>query len=222
MITCRDLAKSYGARQVLGPLSLDIDAGEHIAVMGPSGAGKTTLLHCLAGLEAPDSGRVTISGRAWDGMTETEQADARLHRIGLLFQSPDLLAELTLLQNAALPLEFSGHSRGRAETRAGELLGELGLAAVAGSRPAQVSGGEAQRAALARALIAQPEVVFADEPTGSLDSEGRDDVLEVLTGLARARGTTLVVVTHDPVVANALDRTIFLFDGRVQERRDDG
>lgn len=220
MIVCSGVSKSYRSQQVLGSVSITVGMGEQVAIMGPSGAGKTTLLHCLAGLESPDSGTVSFFGQSWAALAEKEQRSARLHRVGLLFQSPDLLTELTVVQNVSLPLEFCGVSRRQAERRAAELLSELGLEHVLTCHPAQISGGEAQRAALARAVITRPAAVLADEPTGSLDTAGRDAALQVLTGLTREVSAALVVVTHDPVVAAALDRTVILEDGVLRNGSD--
>lgn len=214
---CDGISKSYQSRRVLGPVTIQVSAGERLAVMGPSGSGKTTLLHCLAGLESVDAGKVSFLGHDWDAMPDRNLRDLRLRHMGLLFQSPDLLSELTLTENVALPLEFSGVRRRLARTRARELLGRLGLTHVWNSYPHRVSGGEAQRAALARALVAEPAAILADEPTGALDSANRDLVLEVLVGLAGESGASLVVVTHDPVVAAALDRKITLIDGQLQD-----
>ncbi|MFT4218016.1 MAG: ABC transporter ATP-binding protein [Micropruina sp.] len=213
MLTCTDITRVYQSRQVLGPVSIEVRPGEQVAIMGPSGAGKSTLLYCLAGLETPNSGTVTFLGKSWMDMSVADQRAHRLRRMGLLFQTHDLLPELTLLQNVALPLEFSGSLKRNAERRSAYLLGQLGLAHLQHSRPNEVSGGEAQRAALARAFAMEPPVVLADEPTGSLDSAGRDAVLEVLGELTQQAGIALVVVTHDPVVAAALGRTITIVDG---------
>lgn len=210
-----DLQIGYGGTKALDGVSLAVAAGEVVAVMGPSGSGKSTLLHCLAGVVRPDSGTVTFDGSRLDAMGEGARSSLRLRRFGFVFQFGELVPELTLAENVALPLLLSGVRRKEAAARSLRALEDLGVAD-AGSRPAaRASGGQAQRAAVARALVHDPAVVFADEPTGALDTVTGERVLEALVGAARERGAAVVVVTHEASVASYADREIVLRDGRV-------
>jgi putative ABC transport system ATP-binding protein len=192
-------------------VSLAVDPGELVAVVGPSGSGKSTLLACLAGLDEPDGGRVLVAGEGLTRRPEPERAALRARRIGLLFQSGNLLDHLSVLQNVVLAQRVVGRSdRGRADA----LLDALGLAGRAGARPAELSGGETARAGLAVALANDPPVVLADEPTGELDAGNEARVLDLLTARVAAGGA-MVVATHSPAVAAAAARTVHLEDGRV-------
>lgn len=217
MVVGAGLTKRFGSTQALDGVSIAVRPAEVVALMGPSGSGKSTLLHVLSGILAPDSGSVHIRGRRIDDITERRRSATRLSEMGFVFQFGDLVPELSLVENVALPLLLTGSSRRVALAQAVELLGELGIAEVAHQRPAQVSGGQGQRAAVARALVHQPAVVFADEPTGALDSVNGDIVLNALLTAARGRGIGLLLVTHDARVAAHADRECVLRDGRLTE-----
>lgn len=222
------LTKSYGETHALAGVDLTIDAGEAVAIMGASGSGKTTLLHVLAGILTPDSGAVTLhrpsegAGGAAQRISELREGErSRLRRdtFGFVFQQGLLIPELTAVENTALPLMLSGTPRAAAEQRAVEWLAALGLAGLEQRRIGQLSGGQAQRVAVARAQVIEPLVVFADEPTGALDSATSTEVMDALITSTTGRGRTLVVVTHDEGVASRCGRVIRLRDGRVVETR---
>ena len=198
---------------ILDAINLTIDAGEFVAILGPSGSGKSTLLGLMAGLDRPSSGAIRIDGRAIQDLSEDALALLRRHEIGFVFQSFQLLGNLTARENILLPLELLG--RDDAEARADHLLAEVGLADRGHHYPVQLSGGEQQRVALARAFAAEPPILFADEPTGNLDSATGERVLAILADLQRRHGTTLVLVTHDPAVAALAARRVHLRDGRI-------
>ena len=216
LLAARDLHKAFGATPALAGAGLEVDAGEIVAVMGPSGSGKSTLLHCLAGILRPDSGTVTFEGRELSALADAERSALRRSRFGFVFQFGQLVPELTCRENVALPLRLDGMPRRRAERRADELLERLEVAAVARQRPGRVSGGEGQRVAVARALVTDPRVLFADEPTGALDSLNGERVMELLTAAARERGTAVVLVTHEARVAAYSDREVVVCDGRTR------
>ncbi|MGW2617661.1 ABC transporter ATP-binding protein [Streptomyces sp. NPDC001500] len=197
----------------LDDVGLVLPHGSFTAVMGPSGSGKSTLLQCAAGLDRPTSGSVRIGGTELTGLSERRLTLLRRQRIGFVFQSFNLLPALTAEQNVALPLRLAGRRPSRARVR--EALRQVGLADRAGHRPDRLSGGQQQRVALARALITRPEVLFADEPTGALDSVAGREVLALLRALVDDDGRTVVMVTHDPLAASCADRVVFLVDGRV-------
>jgi putative ABC transport system ATP-binding protein len=199
---------------ILDRVDLTLEAGEFVAVLGPSGSGKSTLLALMAGLDRPTSGEVLIDGVPIQSMSEDRLALLRRHKIGFVFQSFQLLGNLTAQENVLLPIELLGQPDPFA--RADELLAAVGLADRGHHYPSQLSGGEQQRVALARAFAARPPILLADEPTGNLDGATGRKVLELLTGLRRQEGTTLVLVTHDPAVAALADRLIHLRDGRVE------
>jgi putative ABC transport system ATP-binding protein len=215
MLEARDVTLSYGQTRALNGVSMSVAPGESVAVMGASGSGKSSLLHCLAGVIAPDSGSVHIDGADLTGLSDRSRSRVRLERIGVVFQFGDLVPELSLIENVMLPLQLLGQKTARARDRALELLTELGIPELAGSRAGEVSGGQAQRAAVARAMVHQPAIVLADEPTGSLDSFNAEEVMDALIALTRTAETALVVVTHDNRVASHLDRLITLHDGAV-------
>ncbi|HEU4676401.1 MAG TPA: ABC transporter ATP-binding protein [Motilibacteraceae bacterium] len=217
LIEGRSLSVAYGGTRALTGVDVAVTAGEVLAVMGPSGSGKSTLLHVLAGIVAPDAGEVRFDGEAVSGWGERRRAELRLARFGFVFQFGDLVPELTLAENVALPLELTG-TRGReARRRALEALDALGIAGEAGRRAAEASGGQVQRAAVARAVVHRPAVVFADEPTGALDTVTGERVLEQLVGLAGEHGSAVVLVTHDARVAAHADREVVLRDGQVAQ-----
>lgn len=215
MLEARDLVLAFGATPALRGASVTVATGELLAVMGPSGSGKSTLLHCLAGILVPDSGEVHVAGQRLDDRSEAERSALRRSRFGFVFQSGQLVPELTVEENVALPLLLAGTRRPAAVATARGWLDRMGLGDVGGRRSGELSGGQAQRVALARGLVAEPDVVFADEPTGSLDSLAGEQVMELLVGAVRGQGTTVVLVTHDPRVAAYADREVIVRDGRV-------
>jgi len=215
LIEARDLVLSFGQTPALRGACMSAAAGEILAVMGPSGSGKSTLLHCLAGILVPDAGQVWLDGRRVDSMNEAERSALRRDRFGFVFQFGQLVPELTAEENVALPLLLSGLRRASALHDARSWFGRLGLDGLEQRRSGELSGGEAQRVALARGLVARPEVLFADEPTGSLDSLSGEHVMNLLTAAARQQGTTVVLVTHEPRVAAYADREVIVRDGKV-------
>jgi putative ABC transport system ATP-binding protein len=198
---------------VLDRVDLSIDRSESVAIVGPSGSGKSTLLALIAGLDRPSEGEVLLDGESIQELSEDRLALLRRHKIGFVFQFFQLLTNLTARENVLLPLELVGQEG--AEERAAELLSSVGLAERAHHYPAQLSGGEQQRVALARAFATRPHILLADEPTGNLDSATGARILEALERLQRRNGTTLVLVTHDPAVAEIAGRTVQLQDGRI-------
>ncbi|WP_329565851.1 ABC transporter ATP-binding protein [Kitasatospora sp. NBC_01266] len=215
IIEARDVVLSFGETPALRSATLGVAPGEILAIMGPSGSGKSTLLHCLAGILAPDAGEVRFDGRRIDTLRETERSALRRDRFGFVFQFGQLVPELTAEENVALPLLLGGVRRSQALDRARSWFGRLGLDGLGGRRSGELSGGQAQRVALARALVAEPDVLFADEPTGSLDSVTGEQVMDLLVDAAREHGTTVVIVTHEPRVAACADREVVVRDGRV-------
>jgi len=215
LLQARGLELSFGPTRVLHDVDINIERGELVAVMGPSGSGKSTLLHVLAGLLRPDAGGVQLDGGRIDTLSERRRSTVRLSRMGFVFQFGDLIPELTLVENVELPLRLTGTGRAAARTRAMDILSRLEIAEVADRRVNEVSGGQAQRAAVARALVHEPAIVFADEPTGSLDTLAGELVLEALVTAAREQGTAVVLVTHEPRVAAYADREVILRDGLV-------
>ena len=209
-----ELAKDYGHTTVLRRASLEVDRGESVAVMGPSGSGKSTLLYCLSGVMTPDRGDVFFDGARVNELSDARRAELRRSEFGFVFQFPGLLPELLADENVALPLMLAGVSRRDAVSRAQELFPALGLDGLERRRPGELSGGQAQRVAIARALVVEPAVVFADEPTGALDTETGDEVMSLLLSKVRDRQAALVLVTHDERVANRCDRIVRVVDGR--------
>ncbi len=214
-IEARDITRSFGQTPALRGASVAVRQGEILAIMGPSGSGKSTLLHCLAGIFPPDSGEVWFDGRRLDTLNEAERTRLRRTTFGFVFQFGQLVPELTAADNIALPLVLNRAGRKPAYAQARQWLDRLGLGGTAARRTGELSGGEAQRVAIARALAIAPRVLFADEPTGSLDSLTGEKVMSLLTGLARERGTTVVLVTHDAGVAAYADREVMVRDGVV-------
>ena len=215
VLEARNVVKSFGATPALRGASMTVGRGEILAVMGPSGSGKSTLLHCLAGILVPDSGQVVFDGQRLDTMRENRRSALRRDKFGFVFQFGQLVPELTAEENVALPLLLAGARRREALRRAREWFGRLGIDGLEGHRSGEMSGGEAQRVALARGLVAGHEILFADEPTGSLDSLAGERVMHLLTAAARDQGTTVVLVTHEPRVAAYADREIIVRDGTV-------
>ncbi|MEW1641697.1 ABC transporter ATP-binding protein [Streptomyces sp. NPDC091219] len=215
LLAARDLAKAHGRTRALTGASADLHSGEILAVTGPSGSGKSTLLHCLAGIVRPDTGTVTYSGQRLDGLPEKRLSRLRRTEFGVVFQFGQLIPELTAVDNIALPLLLAGASRTEARAAAGEWLERFGVRGQAELRPGGLSGGQAQRVALARALVTSPKVVFADEPTGALDSLASEQVMTALVTAARESGTAVLLITHDAQVAAYADRELRLTDGTV-------
>ncbi|HEY2166842.1 MAG TPA: ABC transporter ATP-binding protein [Jatrophihabitantaceae bacterium] len=215
LIEAIDLVMSFGPTPALRGASISVDAGEIVAVMGPSGSGKSTLLHCLAGILVPDRGEVHIDGKRIDTLNENERSTLRRDRFGFVFQFGQLVPELTAAENVALPLLLAGMRRKEALTRAHNWFERLELDGLEQRRSGELSGGQAQRVALGRGLVSEPQVLFADEPTGSLDSLTGERVMELLSGAARDHGTTVILVTHEPRVAAYADRDVLVRDGRV-------
>jgi putative ABC transport system ATP-binding protein len=210
-----DVTLSFGPTPALRGASLTVDAGEILAVMGPIGSGKSTLLHCLAGILVPDGGEVHACGRRVDTLREAERSALRRDRFGFVFQFGQLVPELTAEENVALPLLLRGVRRAQAQAAARGWMARLGLDGLERRRSGELSGGQPQRVALARGLVADPAVLFADEPTGSLDSLAGEPVMDLLAASARDEGTTVVLVTHDPRVAAYADREVIVRDGKV-------
>jgi putative ABC transport system ATP-binding protein len=211
----------YGGSVALDGVEVIVRDGESVAIMGPSGSGKSTLLHAMAGIISPDEGTVTLQTRdgprELGGLSDAARSAVRLREFGFVFQQGMLIPELTVVENVAMPLLLSGMGKSAAMTRAALLVGELGLAGFEGRRIGQLSGGQAQRVAIARSRATDAHVVFADEPTGALDSRTASDVLDVLLAETTVRGRALVMVTHDEDVAGRCSRVIRLRDGRIVE-----
>jgi putative ABC transport system ATP-binding protein len=222
IIAARDAYLSFGETPALRGATVGVGPGEILAVMGPSGSGKSTLLHCLAGILKPDRGEVWFEGRRVDTMGEQERSALRRDQFGFVFQSGQLVPELSAEENVALPLLLAGRRRAEALDGARAWLVRLGLDGLERRRSGELSGGQAQRVALARGLVTHPRVLFADEPTGSLDSVAGEHVMELLVTAARQENTTVVLVTHDARVAAYADREVVVRDGRASALSPDG
>ncbi|QTA34455.1 ABC transporter ATP-binding protein [Streptomyces sp. CA-256286] len=217
LLAAHDLRKTYGSTPALDGASFSVHPGEVVAVMGPSGSGKSTLLHCLAGIITPDSGTITYAGRELSGMSDAERSALRRSDFGFVFQFGQLVPELTCVENVALPLRLDGVKRKAAERTAREWMERLEVDDLAAKRPGEVSGGQGQRVAVARALAGSPKVIFADEPTGALDSLNGERVMELLTEAARSSNVAVVLVTHEARVAAYSDRDVTVRDGRARD-----
>lgn len=217
MITVQNITKTFDSLQVLKGISLHIDKGEVVSIVGPSGAGKTTLLQIMGLLDAPTSGNVIIEGKDVTSLSAKEQARIRNLRIGFVFQFHQLLPEFTARENIMIPALIAGKSKAAARKRADELLSYLGLSSRADHKPKQLSGGENQRVAVARALVNNPGIILADEPSGSLDSKNKAELHSLFFDLRDRFGQTFVIVTHDEQLASLTDRTIHLVDGLISE-----
>jgi len=213
LLAANDVHLSFGATAALAGASVQVRPGEVLALLGASGSGKSTLLHCLAGILRPDRGEVRYRGQRVDDQSDAVRSALRRSDFGFVFQFGSLVPELTALENVALPLQLAGRKRRDAEAVACQWLERLEVGDVAGRLPGEVSGGQGQRVAVARALVAGPRVVFADEPTGALDSLNGELVMELLVGAVREQGASLVLVTHEPRVAAYADREVVLRDG---------
>ncbi|GAU65201.1 putative ABC transporter ATP-binding protein [Streptomyces sp. NBRC 110611] len=217
LLAAEGLHKAYGPTPALDGVEFSIHPGEVVAVMGPSGSGKSTLLHCLAGIISPDSGTVRYGPHTLTDLSDAQRSALRRTDFGFVFQFGQLVPELTALENVALPLRLNGTRRKAAEAQAREWLERLEVDGVRGRRPGELSGGQGQRIAVARALVTRPRVVFADEPTGALDSLNGERVLTLLTDAARDTSAAVVLVTHEARVAAYSDREIVVRDGKVKD-----
>ncbi|QCX78848.1 Lipoprotein-releasing system ATP-binding protein LolD [Streptomyces sp. YIM 121038] len=217
LLTAHGLRKAYGPTTALDDAAFSIHPGEVVAVMGPSGSGKSTLLHCLAGIVRPDAGEISYHGRSLTSMTDTDLSALRRSEFGFVFQFGQLVPELTCVENVALPLRLNGAKRKDAERTALGWMERLEVDDVRAKRPGEVSGGQGQRVAVARALATSPRVVFADEPTGALDSLNGERVMELLTDAARSTNAAVVLVTHETRVAAYSDREIVVRDGKSRD-----
>ncbi len=215
MIELQGITKSFGSLQVLKGIDLTIDKGEVVSIVGPSGAGKTTLLQIMGTLDKPDTGCILLNGTEINRLKERELAAFRNREIGFVFQFHQLLPEFTALENVTIPALIQGVSSGEARRRAVEMLEFMGLSERASHKPAELSGGEKQRVAVARALINHPSVVLADEPSGSLDTHNKEELHRLFFELRDKLGQTFVIVTHDEGLASQTDRTIHMLDGRI-------
>lgn len=215
ILQAKDVKKSFGLTPALQGANLEVKRGEILAIMGPSGSGKSTLLHCIAGIFKPDEGEIWLDGRRLDQMNEEARTKLRRSSFGFVFQFGQLVPELTAEDNIALPLLLNRVGRNEAYSRARSWFKRLGIDGMEKHRTGEMSGGQSQRVALARALVIQPKVLFADEPTGSLDSLASEQVMELLVSAAREQGTTVVLVTHDPRIAAYADREVMVRDGKV-------
>lgn len=216
MIDIKGITKSFGSLQVLKGIDLHIEKGEVVSIVGPSGAGKTTLLQIIGTLDKPDGGEITIDGTDVRKLSSKKLSEFRNKRIGFVFQFHQLLPEFTAVENVMLPALIAGASKGEAKKRAMELLDFMGLSERAGHKPAELSGGENQRVAVARALVNRPAVILADEPSGSLDSKNKAELHQLFFDLRDKTGQTFVIVTHDENLASITDRTIKMKDGMLE------
>lgn len=215
MLSARDVGLAYGKTVALAGASVTVAEGSVVALVGASGSGKSSMLYCLAGLLQPDSGEILLGGVRLNDLSEDDRSDLRRKNFGFVFQFAELVPELTLRQNIALPLELNGWRRSAQRKRVTELLEQLDIQEQADRRPVQVSGGQAQRAAVARAIAHRPQVLFADEPTGALDSVNGAIVLDSMLQLAKENHTSVVLVTHDKAIAGRADEIVRMRDGRM-------
>ncbi len=218
MIKIENITKSFGSLQVLKGVNLEISKGEIVSIVGPSGAGKTTLLQLVGALDTPDGGAIYFNGENLCSMGRNRLAAFRNTHIGFVFQFHQLLPEFTALENIMIPALIAGKSRSEAARRAAELLQLMGLSARADHKPSQMSGGENQRIAVARALVNNPDVILADEPSGSLDSRNKEELHKLFFDLRDRFGQTFIIVTHDEKLAQITDRTVHMVDGLVTDK----
>lgn len=215
VISARNITKTYGQTHALNGVSLDVTPGEVLAIMGPSGSGKSTLLHSLAAISSIDKGEIIFDGKRIDKLSDNQRSILRRTSFGFVFQFGQLVPELTVLDNVALPLLLNGIKRGPAYNSANTWIDKVGLNGKENSLPGELSGGQAQRVAIARAMIIEPRILFADEPTGSLDSLNSERVMELFINTAKKNGTTVIMVTHEPSIAAYADREIVVRDGQI-------
>lgn len=215
MINLEGITKSFGSLQVLKGIDLTIDEGEVVSIVGPSGAGKTTLLQIMGTLDSPDTGRIILNGTEVNQLNGKQLSAFRNQEIGFVFQFHQLLPEFTALENTMIPALIAGESAGKARSRAMEMLAMMGLKERASHKPAELSGGEKQRVAVARALINRPSAVLADEPSGSLDTQNKEELHRLFFDLRDRLGQTFVIVTHDEALASKTDRKIHIIDGKI-------
>ena len=215
IISAKNIKKSYGQTSVLHGVSLDVKQGEVLAIMGPSGSGKSTLLHSLAAIIPVDSGEILFGGRNIGKFSDNKRSILRRTAFGFVFQFSQLVPELTVIDNVALPLLLNGVSRNKAYAEAKEWLEAVGLTDKHENTPGEISGGQMQRVAIARAMVVRPKILFADEPTGSLDSLNSEHVMELFIKTAKDNGTTVIMVTHEPSIAAYADREIVVRDGQI-------
>jgi len=220
IIRVSNLVKTYSTGEVevhaLRGVTMDVPAGEMLAIMGPSGCGKTTFLNCVSGIDEVTSGSILIEGTDLNSLNDDRKTEYRARRMGFIFQFYNLLPVLSAVENVELPLLVSGTAPGEARQRAKEMLARVGLAEWSGHLPAQLSGGQRQRVTIARALVNNPAIIWADEPTGDLDSQTADDIMSLMQQLNREHGQTFVIVTHDPGIAARCHRTVHMRDGQVE------
>jgi putative ABC transport system ATP-binding protein len=215
IISAKNIKKSYNKTEVLHGVSLDVAPGEVLAIMGPSGSGKSTLLHSLAAIIPVDSGEIIFDGRNIGKFSDNKRSILRRTAFGFVFQFSQLVPELSVMDNVALPLLLNGVSRNKAYTEAKKWLEAVGLSDKHDSTPGEISGGQAQRVAIARAMVVQPKILFADEPTGSLDSLNSEHIMELFIKTAKDNGTTVIMVTHEPSIAAYADREVIVRDGKI-------
>lgn len=215
IISAKNIKKSFGQTEALRGVSLDVEPGEVLAIMGPSGSGKSTLLHSLAAITAVDNGEIDFDGKRIDKLSDKERSILRRTAFGFVFQFGQLVPELSVHDNVAMPLLLNGVHRKEAYTRAKKWIEQVGLSGKEASLPGEISGGQAQRVAIARAMVIEPKVLFADEPTGSLDSLNSEKVMELFIRTAKENGTTVIMVTHEPTIAAYADREVIVRDGQI-------
>ena len=218
MIQAKGIEKSFGALKVLKGIDFSAEKSEVVSIMGASGAGKSTLLQILGSLSSPDAGTLVIDGVDVASLRGKALADFRNRKVGFVFQFHHLLPEFTALENVMLPALILGRPRKEAQAEAGQLLADMGLAERVGHKPSELSGGEQQRVAIARALINNPAVLFADEPSGNLDSKTKEEIHNLFFQLREKYGQTIVIVTHDPDLAKMCDRSLYMIDGQFVEQ----
>lgn len=221
IMVARNLTKIYKTQQVrinaLSGVDLDVLPGEFVAIVGTSGSGKSTMLSLLAGLETPTAGKIKIKGKPIHKMTESQLVDFRLRNVGFIFQAFNLMPTLNVIENAAFPLACRGLSKKKRDARAAALLKEMGLGEHLKHKPFELSGGQQQRVSIARAIITQPDIIFADEPTGNLDSGTSEQIMQLLRGIVERDKSTLIMVTHDMDKARYADRIVKILDGRIAD-----
>lgn len=218
MVEAKNITRAYDGLQVLQSVSLKVETEEVVSIVGPSGAGKSTMLHILGSIDKPDSGEVYINGQRIDTLTAGQMADFRNRHIGFIFQFHHLLPEFDALENVQMPALIAGTSRSESEARAKELLSMLGLAKRLRHKPNELSGGEQQRVAVARALMNKPDVVLADEPSGNLDTQSAEALHKLFFDLRKELGQTFIIVTHNMELAEQADRKLVMVDGQIQSR----